>query len=133
MVAISAESISWIVLMMFFLVVGFLGFADSLPPEMGRRPSLLICVPQLGAGGAALRRSGSDASGAACGAVGVVKLVGRVGGVPVGWGGHVTCSRETLWAMPISKSRNAGGVALRMRVLSLPPTMAITPIRRAFS
>ncbi len=32
-----------------------------------------------------------------------------------------------------STSRNSGGVALRMRVLSLPPTMAIMPMRRALA
>ncbi len=37
------------------------------------------------------------------------------------------------WAMLIKTSRNAGGVALRMRVLSLPPTIAIIPMRRALA
>lgn len=38
-----------------------------------------------------------------------------------------------LRAMASSTSRNSAGVASRMRVLSLPPTMAIIPMRRAFS
>ena len=36
-------------------------------------------------------------------------------------------------AMAIRTSLNSGGVALRMRVLSLPPTIAIMPIFLAFS
>ena len=38
-----------------------------------------------------------------------------------------------LRAIDSSRSRNSGGVAFLMRVLSLPPTIAIIPIRRALA
>lgn len=109
------------------------GGALGQPSEMRRQAGLVVCGPQLRAHSAALDRSRRSTGGAACGAVGVVKLVGRICGVPVWLGGHETRSRAALRAMPISKSRNSGGVALRMRVLSLPPTKAIRPTRRAFA
>jgi len=46
---------------------------------------------------------------------------------------NALCVLVALLAIANSTSRNSGGVAFRIRVLSFPPTIAIIPIRRAFS
>ncbi|MNY41767.1 hypothetical protein D3C86_1766060 [compost metagenome] len=58
----------------------------------------------------------------------------RFGGVGhAGSNSSLGCAGAADRAMLSSTSRNRGGVALRMRVLSLPPTIAIIPMRLAFS
>lgn len=47
--------------------------------------------------------------------------------------GPYPCFAEHVRAIEINTSRNAGGVAFLIFVLSLPPTMAVMPMRRAFS
>ena len=101
---------------------------------MRRFSRLVVLAPELRPLGAALLGVWACACRSALGAGGVVLLVGPVGSGPVGRG-HETSNRCLFAraAMPKSTSLNSGGVVLRMRVLSLPPTMAIIPMRRAFS
>ena len=47
--------------------------------------------------------------------------------------GGIGAGLTALRAISINKSRNSGGVAFLIRVLSLPPTIAIIPMRRSFS